>query len=176
MTRRDTGRAGLTLVRAAAPTDRAAIRAVHLAAFPGADEADLVEALSRDGDLAISLVAVEDGAIVGHIAFSVMRVVADGASITALGLAPLAVRPAHQRTGAGSALIEAGIVAAREAGAQMIFVLGNPDYYGRFGFDAAEAAAFASPYAGPHLMALRLSGESYESGAADYAPAFSALG
>lgn len=163
-------------VRAAGPEDRQAIRAVHLAAFPTAVEAELVEALGRDGDLAVSLVAEVEGTVVGHVASSSMRVVADGANVAALGLAPVAVLPEHQREGIGAALIEAGIAAAKAADASLIFVLGDPAYYRRFGFDPAEAAPFASPYAGPHLMALRIAGERASAGAADYAPAFAALG
>ncbi len=163
-------------VRKAGPDDRDAIRRVHLLAFPSALEADLVEALEGEDDLAISLVADEGGAILGHIAFSPMRAVADGVPVEALGLAPVAVLPDRQSAGIGAALIEAGIDAAKAAGAELIFVLGDPAYYTRFGFDPAEAAPFASPYAGPHFMALRLSGERAAGGTAAYAPAFAALG
>ena len=148
---------------------------MHLAAFPTAVEADLVEALARGGDLAISLVAEVEGAVVGHIAFSVMQVRADGAAVVALGLAPVAVLPERQSAGIGAALIQAGVAAAKASGAALIFVLGEPAYYARFGFDPAEAAPFASPYAGTYLMALRLSGERAAAGSANYAPAFAEL-
>ena len=163
-------------VRTAVQADRDAIRAVHLAAFPTAVEADLIEALARDGDLAISLVAEAEGAVVGHIVLSPMQVRADGVAVFAFGLGPVAVLPERQGAGVGAALIEAGVAAAKASGAALLFVLGDPAYYGRFGFDPAEAATFASPYAGPYFMALRLSGERAAAGNADYAPAFAELG
>jgi len=156
--------------------DAEAIRSVHLAAFPTANEADLVDQLRRDGDIAVSLVAVEDGAVVGHVLFSRMFVEADRREFDGLGLGPIAVLPDRQRSGIGSALIEAGVERAQSAGAQIIFVLGEPDYYGRFGFDAGVAAPFASPYAGPYLQARLLDGLRPPcSGRADYAPAFAGL-
>lgn len=152
------------------------VRQLLLSAFPTADEADLVDRLRADGDLAVEFVAVDAGAIVGHIAFSRMAVEADGAPVAALGLAPLAVAPDRQRGGIGGRLIECGLAAANGRGTRIVFVLGDPEYYGRFGFSAAAAAPFASPYAGPHLMAQWLSSrQAPAAGRADYAPAFSAL-
>jgi putative acetyltransferase len=152
--------------------DRMAIRAVVTAAFGRAMEADLVDWLRDDGDNAISLVAEERGAIVGHVMFSPMT-----APFRALGLGPVAAQPKRQRAGLGGALIRAGLVRARDAGWQGVFVLGDPGYYRRFGFDAGLAKDFASPYAGPHLMALALDGGPLpaRSGAIAYAPAFDRL-
>jgi putative acetyltransferase len=75
----------------------------------------------------------------------------------ALALGPVAVRTARQGQGVGSALVRQANARARELGFDIIFVLGDPGYYSRFGFSVAEAAPFPSPYAGPHFMALRLS-------------------
>ena len=153
-----------------------AIRRVHAAAFPTDLEASLVEQLIADGDAAISLAAEDDGEIVGHILFSRMEAQADGKSVDAFGLAPVAVLPERQGQGIGSELVEKGIAAARQAGADLIFVLGEPEYYGRFGFSAAAAAPFASPYAGPYFQALAINGMTLPaSGSADYAPAFREL-
>lgn len=131
--------------------DRTAIRQIVAAAFGGDIEADLVDALRTDGDSSISLVAEDEGAIIGHVLFSPME-----APFRALGLGPVAVLPARQRSGVGGALIRAGIEEARRQGWQGIFVLGEPAFYRRFGFDPALAAGFDCVYAGPYLMALPL--------------------
>ena len=163
-------------VRSANKADLDAIRTVHSQAFPTAAEADLVERLHADGDAAVSMVA-DDGGIVGHMLLSRMRVDADGRRIRALALAPVAVLPERQGQGIGSALVEASLAAAREQGAQIVFLLGEPEYYSRFGFDAATAAPFSSPYAGPYFQALLLDGLSLPaSGTAEHAPAFAELG
>jgi putative acetyltransferase len=164
-------------VRAARPADAAAIRHVHCAAFPTPAEANLVDALERDGDQMLSLVAVEGGTIVGHILFSRMAVRADEGTLAGLGLAPVAVTPDRQDQGIGSALIDAGLQAARSIGTEIVFVLGEPAYHGRFGFDARTAQPFASPYAGPYFQAKALGTpvNTPTSGRADYAPAFADL-
>ena len=160
-------------VRAERFGDAAAVRAVLCAAFPTAEEADLVDQLRADGDAAIALVAEEAGEIVGHVLLSRMAVEADGRPLRALGLGPLAVLPARQRRGIGAALVREAIARARHAGEAMMFVVGDPAYYRRFGFTAEAAAAFASPYAGPHLMALALADIGVpQRGTAAYAPAF----
>ena len=164
-------------VRPAAPVDAPDIRRVHLAAFPTATEADLVEQLDRDGDAAISLVAEAEGEIVGHALMSRMTVEGDGRSWRALGLAPIAVVPALQATGIGSALIRVALDRARADGTELVFVLGEPAYYRRFGFTADAAAPFASPYAGEYFMALALADvELPAEGRARYAAAFEGLG
>ena len=164
-------------VRAARPADAAAIRHVLCAAFPTPAEADLVEALDRDGDAVLSLVAVDGGTIIGHVLFSRMAVQADDRPLAGLGLAPVAVIPGRQGEGIGSAMIEAGLRAAQSIGTEIVFVLGEPDYYGQFGFDAGTAEPFASPYAGPYFQAKMLGTpvNSPTSGRADYAPAFADL-
>jgi putative acetyltransferase len=159
-------------VRPETPADQAAIRTVLTSAFPGPAEADLVERLRDDGDVVVSLVAVDDGQVVGHVLLSKMS-----APFKALGLAPLAVAPARQGEGIGARLVKAGLEAARDGGWEGVFLLGDPAYYGRFGFSAALATGFSSPYAGPHFMAISLSGELLpgEKGDVGYARAFSAL-
>lgn len=164
-------------VRPAMPADGAAIRALLLAAFPTPAEALLVGEIERDGDDIVSLVAEAEGEIVGHLMLSRMAVVADGEPLRALGLAPLAVLPGHQGSGIGTLLVEGGIAIARATGETLIFVLGEPDYYRRFGFRAESAAPFASPYAGPYFMALPLAPEwaAPTEGAAAHPPAFARL-
>ena len=164
-------------MRPANPTDAAAIRAVRRAAVPTSAEAELVERVERDGDAVASLVAERDGEVVGHLLLSRMEVGGDGRRFRALGLAPVAVLPPRQRVGIGSELIRGALAIAGARGEEYVFVLGEPEYYQRFGFSAATAAPFASFYAGPFLMALRLREgvEPPASGKAHYAPAFARL-
>ena len=106
-----------------------------------------------------------------------MTAEADGQPLRALGLAPVGVVPDRQNQGIGGALVEAAVAAARESGEQLLFLLGEPDYYGRFGFTAERAQPFASPYAGPYFQALALVELApVKSGRASYAPAFAELG
>lgn len=160
------------IIRPVAPGDDAAIREILLAAFPGPDEANLVERLRKDGDAAIELAAEDDGRIAGHILFSPMK-----APFRALALAPVAVAPDRHGRGIGSALIEAGHELARQQGWDAIFVLGEPAYYRRFGYDPAAAASFDTPYAGPYFMVLPLAGVlPKHDGQVTHAPAFGGLG
>ena len=158
-------------IRDEAPADRAGIRALVMAAFGGRQEADLVDRLRAEGDAEIALVAVDGARIVGHVLFSPMT-----APFRALGLAPVSVLPDRQGRGIGASLIRAGLERAAPGGWQGVFVLGEPAYYRRFGFDPALASGFASPYAGPYLMALALGGSlPATAGKVDYAPAFGTL-
>ncbi len=164
-------------VRPAEGTDRDAIRRIHRSAFPTPAEAELVERLAKDGDLILSLVAWQGGEAIGHAAFSRMTVEADGRARRALGLGPVGVCAGYQGSGAGSALVRAGLGIARATGEEMVFVLGEPEYYRRFGFAADQAKPFRSPYSGPFFMALSLGPEAQApiSGTASYAKAFDAL-
>lgn len=157
-------------------SDAEGIRALHLAAFPTPVEADLVKALHASFDSEISLVAKDEGKVVGHVLLSRMKVEGDGREYRALGLAPVAVLPDLQRKGIGSQLIEDALRRAEKLGEELVFVLGEPDYYRRFGFDPNMAAPFASAYAGPYLMAKSFGPPLPSEGTADYAPAFAALG
>lgn len=159
-------------IRDEAAADALAVSVLLEAAFSGPDEARLVERLREAGDIAFALVAEESGAVVGHILFSPMA-----APFRALALAPVAVVPERQGEGIGSALVREGLERAKAAGWKGVFVVGEPAYYRRFGFDSAMAAGFDSPYAGPYLMVLPLGGGPLPStfGAIEHAPAFAAL-
>lgn len=170
-------------IRAATAADADAVDIIIRAAFAGTDfghqgEAELVRMIDGDGDTLVSLVAERDGVIVGHVLFSRMDVDADGQPLAAAGLAPVAVRPGLQGQGIGDALIRAGLDVLREQGIAISFVLGHEAYYPRFGYSPELAARFASPFAGPHFMAMMLdSGAPWPlGGRADYAPAFGRLG
>ncbi|MDR6953158.1 putative acetyltransferase [Ancylobacter sp. 3268] len=160
------------LIRDERPGEAAAIHALVRDAFDGPDEANLVNRLRAAGDAILSLVAEEDGEIVGQILLSPIA-----AAFPALALAPLVVGPDYRAHGIGGALVRHAIERAGAMGWRAIFVLGDPAYYQRFGFSAEAAAGFASPYAGPHLMVLPLGGDLPAThGTLRHAPAFAGLG
>jgi putative acetyltransferase len=121
-------------IRQEGAKDLGAIREVNVEAFDRRDEADLVEALRESGAITISLVAERGRGIVGHILFSPVTVESAETTWTAQGLAPLAVRPADQGQGIGSAMVKAGLTWCLQQGHDVVFVLGHPHYYPRFGF------------------------------------------
>ena len=137
--------AGL-VIRAEEARDITAIHEIHVAAFGGDAEAKMVDALRLAAALDISLVALLEDVVVGHVAFSAVRV--DDRSI-GLGLAPLGVRPKHQRRGVGDALCRRGLLEARVRGFEAIVVLGHPRYYPRFGF-AHAPTTFGLRWVGGH--------------------------
>jgi putative acetyltransferase len=142
------------MIRYARPADHPAIAAVITAAFGRADEAELVARLRADGDALFELVAEEDGAVAGHIFFS--RLWADRAELFG-ALAPLAVAPPLQNKGFGAKLVKSGIDCAKEFGCHGLLVLGDPAYYGRFGFSADAAREVKAPFQGlPAFQALAL--------------------
>jgi putative acetyltransferase len=158
-------------VRDECPLDWEAVYEAVSSAFGQLAEAELVKALREAGDSVLSLVAEEDGQIVGHILLSRME-----APFPALALAPVSVIPARQRSDIGSALVKGAVNRACSEGWEAIFVLGDPEYYERFGFDREAATGFTSPYAGTHFMVLELSPPlSARTGELHHAPAFAAL-
>jgi putative acetyltransferase len=151
--------------------DAAAIRHILTAAFSGSAEADLVERLRRDGDLVLAL-AADDGEVRGYVAFPRLRVEDAGGARDVVGLAPVAVAPGRQHSGIGSALIREGHRLLMARGESLIFVLGHPAYYPRFGYSVAAAVPFLSDYAGPQFMALRLNESAPLRGKVRYPAAF----
>lgn len=142
------------IIRPATPGDRAAIHAVEERAFGQPDEANLVERLVADGDAVLELVAERDGEILGHVLFSRLRVVTGEWSTPAVSLAPLAVDPAHQRSGIGTELVREGHLRLMAQGESLSVVLGDPAYYRRFGYDHDRAAGFESRWQGEALQAV----------------------
>lgn len=169
----------MILIRPETEADIAAIFAINEAAFGRKGEAKLVDDLRDAGRLAISLVAHDDGTIVGHIAFSAVRLETARPSYAAvLGLAPMAVRPDRQRQGIGSRLVMKGIHAAREAGAGALVVLGHPEFYPKFGFQSASRFGVKSVYKVPNntFMALEIKPQTLPKGAlVRYDPLFDGL-
>ncbi|MER2536672.1 MAG: N-acetyltransferase [Rhizobiaceae bacterium] len=158
-------------IRSATPRDREAIRAVEEHAFGQKAEAGLVDALVRDGEVVAELVAVDDGQIVGHILFSRLHVVEGGRRFPAVALAPLAVEPSFHKSGIGGALVREGHLRLRQAGETLSVVLGDPAYYGRFGYSSQRADRFESEWQGPALQALAW-GDAPSAGRLVYARAF----
>jgi putative acetyltransferase len=136
------------LVRAERPGDELAVRRVNEAAFERVAEGALVDALRAAGQAVVSLVAEADGAVVGHVLLSPVAV--DGArSGHVVGLAPMAVVPAWQRRGVGTALVRGALAAARARGHGAVVVLGHPGYYPRFGFVPASRFGLRCEYDAP---------------------------
>jgi putative acetyltransferase len=133
-------------IRPEKPEDIPAIRIVIEKAFGRPAEAELVDALRQNGKAAISLVAEDDGGIVGHIFFSPVAIQSKGTGLTGIGLAPLAVIPERQNQRIGSMLVEHGLRRCREEGRPFAVVLGHPDYYPRFGFVPASRFGIKSEY------------------------------
>jgi putative acetyltransferase len=147
------------------PSDRKAIAQLNDRAFGGTFESELIDRLRADGLVAASLVAEDEGRMIGHILLSRLDVTAGKRKLNALALVPMAVSPEWQRQGIGSALMRAAIEAARNAQADVIVVLGHPAFYPRFGFSAARAAKLKSPFSGEAFMVLEITPNALGDGA-----------
>lgn len=162
------------VIREAEERDSEAIRELLEAAFETDGESRLVANLRRNGDKVLELVAVQEGVLVGEIVFSRLRVAGPEAEFRALALGPLAVLPGRQRTGIGRALIEHAHPVLSARGERLCIVLGEPAFYGRFGYTHARAAGFESQYQSEYLQALAW-GEAPISGKLRYPAAFEGL-
>jgi putative acetyltransferase len=137
-------------IRAATSLDREVVRDIHLAAFDAA-ERDIVAELAvnllteESTPTTISLLAESEGAVAGHAAFSPVTIADDQACHSYI-LAPLGVKPEYQKRGVGFRLVESGLQQLTEMGVNIVFVYGDPEYYGRFGFSAQTAEGFEPPY------------------------------
>ncbi|MFJ4364679.1 GNAT family N-acetyltransferase [Streptomyces chartreusis] len=162
------------ITRAETSADIRAVRDINLAAFPTSEEADLVDALREDPCWieGLSLVSTDDdGRPVGFALLTRCHI----GDVPALCLAPCAVRPEWQRTGAGSAAVRAALAAARDMGEHHVVVLGHPAYYPRFGFTRASAHGIGLTIDVPDeaLMALALdAGHPLPGGTVRYAAPF----
>lgn len=166
------------IVRPESMADGDAIRHVNRIAFGQDDEARLVDALRERGFVRVALVAEQAGQVVGHILFSDLPIITGAGTLTALALAPMAVRPELQRQGIGSALVRRGLEACRQQGHRVVVVLGHTHFYPRFGFSPNLAAHLESPFSGSDsFMALELvpGGLDGVVGRVQYPPPFWAL-
>ncbi|MDP2410137.1 MAG: N-acetyltransferase [Pseudolabrys sp.] len=162
-------------IRPERPDEAAAIRTVLDAAFGGPAEGELVDSLRAAGDLVLALVAVDNDAIAGYIAWPRLLIETPRDVRNAVALAPLGVAPSHQRNGIGSALTRAGLAQLKENGERLVFVVGDPLFYQRFGFSLEAARAYVSDYAGEYFMALRLADDPPEQGLVRYPTPFDGL-
>lgn len=131
------------IIRLETPADRAAAIEVERAAFGEPQEATIVEVV-RDEPGSFALVAETDGEVVGHVQLSTAWVGED----EVLALGPIAVAPASQRQGIGTALVAAALEEAGRRGACAVILLGSPAYYGGRGFEPASRHGLANPFAG----------------------------
>ncbi len=129
-------------IRRTTDADRGALVEIYRRAFPDEDLVPLLHQLLDEGGGVVSLAAVADGAVAGHVVFTPCTI--EGSEPVAWLLGPLAVAPLQQRRGIGGALIREGISRARQDGAVTVVVLGDPGYYARFGFEREDA--IAPPY------------------------------
>lgn len=132
-------------IRAESTDDQSAVYEVNRAAFETTAEARLVDVLRKAVKQVISLVAEEDGNIVGHISFTPVSI-ADHPGLRVMGLAPVAVLPKYQRQGIGTALVQAGLAQCRKNGFGSVVVVGHEDFYPRFGFAPAKNAGLRCAY------------------------------
>lgn len=164
-------------IRAELPGDYPGVREINAAAFGRDAEAKLVEMLREQASPVVSLVAEDDGALVGHVLFSPVSL--PGIEGLAMGLAPMAVAPRRQRLGIGSALVKAGLAHCKELGAVAVVVLGHPEFYPKFGFSPAERFGLKCEYDVPAeaFMAIELHARALRgvSGTVKYHAVFSQL-
>ena len=148
------------------------VREIVRAAFPSDAECKLVDALRANNKATISLVAVQDDQVLGHILFSPVSITPSSAA-KGVGLAPLAVHPAFQKLGIGSRLIREGLRLCKELGYDYCVVLGAPDYYQRFGFETANKYGIENEYGvDEEFMLTRFSEHEVVQGLVTYASEF----
>jgi putative acetyltransferase len=126
------------IIRPETIEDKEAVRYVNEQAFSRAGEADLIEVLHAKNKVVLSLVAVRDDQVVGHILFSPVKIEAEKTSYDAVGLGPMAILPEFQSRGIGSNLISSSFEALRRNNHYLVVVLGHPEFYPRFGFTPAS--------------------------------------
>ena len=155
------------------------IYTVNVLAFPEPAEAELVNNLRDANAITLSLVAVVNDQLVGHVLFSPMTITADDGTVcNAVGLAPIAVHPDFQKQGIGGQLIREGIRQLTAAGHNALILLGHPSYYPRFGFVPASQFNIRSEYDVPDevFMAQQLNPTMpMPTGLAQYHPAFAGV-
>lgn len=141
---------GKILVRQEKEADFSFVHEVNRLAFGQDDEADLVDSLRKNKDVFIpelSIVAVTDSEIVGHILFTRIKIINDrGSAHDSLALAPMAVNPRFQRRGIGKQLVKSGLEKAIKLGFSSVIVLGHEDYYPTFGFKPAHEWNIKAPF------------------------------
>jgi putative acetyltransferase len=165
-------------IRSEHPDDFKPIYDLNALVFGTETEAALVDRLREEAGLILSLVAVYENRIFGHIAFSPVTITS-GSKFSIFGLGPMAVHPEKQRTGIGSMLVKNGLDECRKLGAGAVIVLGHPEYYPNFGFTPASHFGLDCEYDVPEnvFMATELEAGYLNgiSGTVSYHPAFKNL-
>lgn len=128
--------------------DAGLIRLINEQAFGQQQEANIIDKLRDNCCELLSLVALREDKLVGHILFSPAKIEGNHGIIKGMALGPMAVIPEYQRQGIGSALVKEGIQILRESGCPFIIVLGHPEYYPRFGFKPASRYKIRSQWEG----------------------------
>ena len=136
-------------IRQENPSDIEAIRHVNKLAFEQEAEAVLVDRLREKGVVTLSLVAIENDRVVGHILFTPVTIELEHAKYDAITLAPIAVLPQYQRRGIGARLIEHALDECRRLGHNVVVLIGHPEYYPRFGFVPARPKGLVSEFEVP---------------------------
>jgi len=166
----------MTNIRTEEPQDVQGVREVNLKAFGQPQEADVVDALRRECAEMLSLVAVVQGHVVGHILFSPATLEGKDGTAEGMGLAPVAVLPEYQEQGIGSALVRTGLERLKDTPCPFVIVLGHPDYYRRFDFEPASRYGIRSEWDVPDeaFLILMLDEAAMQgmSGVARYRPEF----
>lgn len=142
-------------IRTAHAGDLRQVKELTQICFGGSAEGRLVRALNREGHSRLELVAELD-AIIGYVLFSEITIVGKKQELKVLALAPLCVHPQYQKQRVGTALMREGIRQSQKLNYPAIFVVGDPEYYCRFGFSQEQALGFDCVYSGPALQALAL--------------------
>lgn len=152
-------------IRPETEKDKTAIQEINQSAFETFAEATLVYTLREQCHPIISLIAEEDGKVVGHIMFSPVTL-SESFDLKIMGLAPVAVLPNYQRKGIGAALVQAGLDGCKKLGFGAVVVLGHTNYYPRFGFIPAARFGIHCEYDVPEeaFMVMELQ-PSYLTGA-----------
>jgi putative acetyltransferase len=142
------------IIRPETTADIPAIHTLNELAFGQPLEANIVDKIRNSSGIGISVVAEEQGRIVGHILFSPAEIEGPRGSIAGMGLAPMAVLPDLQRQGIGTQLVKRGVEDLSARGCSFIIVLGHADYYPRFGFERARATGYDAPGTGSRTRPL----------------------
>jgi putative acetyltransferase len=172
-------------VREELPEDAEPIRELTVSAFANSPlgyhgEANLIESLREARLKRLSLVAVSNHQMLGHVMFSTAIIRTPDRVMTGMGLAPLSVAPDHQRRGVGSLLVQSGLEGLFSAGCSFVIVLGHPEYYPRFGFQPAMDMSISHGFQGISqcsfflLLNPGLDSVPWKSGLAFYADEFGA--
>ena len=169
----------MRIIRAETEKDYPAVHRVNELAFPGSNEAGLVDALREVVHPCISLVAVVDGQVVGHIFFSPVSIESNQGISTAMGRGPMGVLPEYQRQGIGSQLVQEGLRECQRIGHDIVVLVGHPEYYPRFGFKTAKPRGLRCEYDVPDeaFMVAELRPGALEGirGAVKYNPEFNKI-